>query len=165
MVAMASKARLLGRGRGFVYAVHDHRAPSDEEWGAYLAACSEVIANCPDPQGASALAITDGGAPNAEQRRAVVALVQQHYGKGVERIRSAVVSDSAVVRGVVTAFSWHIPEIRIFAPVAIDPALEHARLASADFPIVLSDLEELATTVRNARAARMVAERLRALLP
>jgi hypothetical protein len=161
MTTMTSKATLLGPRRGVVYAVHDSRAPSDEDWAQYVQHCRELLAHCPDPADATGFSITDGGAPNAKQRRAVIALAQEIYGQNIGGIRSAVVSDSALVRSVVTAFSWHLPEIVIFSGASLDGALAHAQIGSSDLATVLADLEALAAPMPTAKTAGAVLSQLR----
>lgn len=162
MRAMSTKATTLAGGRGLVYAVHDGRAPSDEEWSEYVANCRALLERVSDGSKVGGLAITDGGAPNARQRRLVIGVVSELAGEGMARIRSSVISESALVRGVVTAFSWHIPEMRIFAPSAVRVALDHVDVTTAEIGVVLRDLEQLAALVPNARTVRVVIDRLRA---
>src|SRR5688572_28682247 len=110
MTTMASKARILG-DRTLIYAVHDVRAPSPQAWDEYVEHCRDAFRRCPYPGAPIGFAVTDGGAPNAKHRRQLNAVTREVYGLRTERIRSAVISDSVLVRAVVATFSWWLPEI------------------------------------------------------
>lgn len=89
-----------------VFVVQNDKNPSEDEWDAYVA---NVTAHLDTPNGAG-LAFTDGGAPNSKQRD----LMRETL--GVRSPRSAVISDSVLVRGVVTALSWFNPNTIAFSP-------------------------------------------------
>jgi hypothetical protein len=166
MGSMVSKARLLGRGRTVIYAVHDARGPTDAEWARYVENARQALAQAGDPERTVALSITDAGAPNASQRRIVLDMVREVTHHRADRVRSSVISDNLLVRGVVAAFAWYVPEIRIFAPSALHAALEHVRLADKhDLRLVREDLEELANAVPAARTVRILLDRPELRLP
>jgi hypothetical protein len=161
-MAMSSSARIFPDGRSLVYAVHDGRGPSDAEWDVYLENVRKALRATRDPTHAGGLTVTDGGAPNAKQRRLLVGVTKEECGETMVRIRGAILSDSALVRGVVTALSWHIPEVRTFAPSRIAGAFEHVRLPASDIATVLADLDELGKTVPHGRTLRALVDQLRA---
>jgi hypothetical protein len=93
--------------------VHDATHPSDSDWQIYLDALrayQDVIA--------AQLIVTDGGSPNAAQRRASL-----EYARGRPVPATAVISGSVLVRGVVSALSWFMKDrIRAFARDEFDEA-------------------------------------------
>jgi regulator of extracellular matrix RemA (YlzA/DUF370 family) len=83
-------------------AVHHTSPPTDEQWDRWIALCSEQ-------DGPIRVVVeSHGGAPNAKQRRA---LSDALAGRD---LRSAILSDSIVVRGVVTALAWLGVSLRAF---------------------------------------------------
>src|SRR5678809_606473 len=93
-----------------VVVVQNATAPTDAEWASYCA----HIASGLEAKKPSGIAITDGGGPNAVQRGKVNDLL------GGRQVRSAVVSDSRLIRGIVTALTWFNRETAAFSPAAID---------------------------------------------
>jgi hypothetical protein len=99
--------------RNMVYAIRDdlfvvvHRArpPTDAEWTDYLDSWKPL-----DMSAMRTLVFTDGGGPNPAQRKAANAALA---GKSS---LTAVVSSSALVRGIVTALGWFNPKIKAFGP-------------------------------------------------
>lgn len=91
-----------------VVLVHGVAPPSDEDWAAYLEEAWSLDAVVP---GLRTLVLTEGGSPNALQRRSLTTRVRR-YGAS----SSAVVSPARTVRLIVTAFSWFFPEIKFFSP-------------------------------------------------
>jgi hypothetical protein len=87
-----------------IVSVHSAEAPTDEDWSAYLQLCRRKMAR----ERLGALAVTAGGGPNSKQRAALQELLRGGPVPG------AVVTDSAVVRGIVTALGWFNPGIRAF---------------------------------------------------
>jgi hypothetical protein len=88
-----------------IVSVHSAEAPTDEDWSAYLQLCRRKMAR----ERLGALAVTAGGGPNSKQRAALQELLRGGPVPG------AVVTDSPVVRGIVTALGWFNPAIRGFA--------------------------------------------------
>jgi hypothetical protein len=106
------------RVRSTILLVHGPSPPTQSEWDKYVALVDS------SREGVTRVLVdTAGGAPNATQR----AEVQQAYNKypnGAPPV--AVLSESMIARGVVTAFSWAYgrDRIRAFAPVEFDAALD-----------------------------------------
>ena len=105
---------------GVLVAVHSANAPSDEEWAEYLAFCMRLPSTC-----WRTLAVTEGGGPNAKQRRRM----QEEYLRN-HRMRVAVVTDAFVVRGIVTALSWFNKETRWFPSLGLRDALGYLEIRS-----------------------------------
>jgi hypothetical protein len=93
-----SSALLLG--------VHSELAPSEREWDQY---CSWIPGLLRHPNGACVV-LTDGGAPSSAQRD----FMRKHLGNASRW--TAVITDKALVRGVVTAIRWFNPKVCAFAP-------------------------------------------------
>jgi hypothetical protein len=88
--------------------ISDEKPYSNAEWTPYAAELRRYVSS-----GAKAhiLVLTDGGAPNAAQRQLTTDLL--------DRIRTAVVSQSRLARGAVTVFSWFNADMRAFSPLDI----------------------------------------------
>ncbi len=104
-----------------VVVVQNGVAPTHEEWELYLA----NIGGCLDEINAAGIAITDGGTPNALQRRRVNEVL---CGR---RARSAVVSNSVGLRSVITALRWFNPETAAFSGQNVAAALRFAGVEGA----------------------------------
>jgi hypothetical protein len=104
--------------------VYGPDGPSDEEWNGYL---KDVERHGIDRT--QQLIVTPGGGPNAAQRGTLNALLA---GRSVP---VAVMSDSARIRGVVTALSWFNRSIRAFPPNGL-----HDALAYLEIPATRGDL-------------------------
>jgi len=101
----ATTALLLG--------VHGAQAPTDEEWDRYCGWIPELFAH-PNP---GCLVLTDGGAPTGAQREQL----RRRLGRACW---TAVITDKALVRGVVTAIRWFNPTLCAFAPWEVREALK-----------------------------------------
>ena len=98
-------------GTVFVQVVSD--AATDADWNAML---DRMVAN--DYPLLRVLVSADGGSPNAAQRQRLA----DRIGKRPQR--GAILTESAVVRGAITAIRWFNPSIdtRAFSPKAFDEA-------------------------------------------
>ncbi len=97
--------------------VHTAAAPSDAEWQAYLQEVERwfgTLVGC--------LVVTAGGGPSSAQRRA---LAEMFARQGPVVVRTAVMMDSVLVRGIVNAINLFNPQIRAFRGDALDAALQH----------------------------------------
>jgi len=64
------------------------------------------------------LVFTEGGGPDAVQRKAVLEAVPQ-----IRKAKGAVITNNLLVRGVATAFSWFTSGFRVFDPSALAEAV------------------------------------------
>ncbi|NUP09677.1 MAG: hypothetical protein HOW73_26835 [Polyangiaceae bacterium] len=96
--------------------LHMANAPSDDEWEGMLV---YLRANWP----ARVVVFTDGGGPTTLQRGR---LNDALSGKP---LKTAVVTSSAVVRGIVTALSWFNAGIKTFTPDRAPAALRYLGVA------------------------------------
>jgi hypothetical protein len=81
---------------------------------------------------------TDGGAPNSSQRRIVNEILA-----GRPPIPAAVVSNSALARGVITALSWFNPKIKAFAPDEVIDAYHYLGFTSSQIQVLTPRLAQL----------------------
>lgn len=99
------------------FVLHTGAMPTEEEWASYMVTCRRV-----PMERMRSFIITDGGSPNAKQRQEV-----NDNLKGRKSI-AAVVSGSAMVRGVVTALTWFNAGIKVFSPEESVAALKYLGL-------------------------------------
>ena len=111
--AAAMAKSLLYEDIGTVFVQVVSGAPADPEWNAML---DRMVAN--EYPLIRVLVSADGGSPNAAQRQRLA----DRIGKRPQR--GAILTESAVVRGAITAIRWFNPSIdtRAFSPKAFDEA-------------------------------------------
>ncbi len=127
-----------GLGSLILY-VNGDQAPDRGEWKAYV----EFIAERTKLHSKARLLVVAGsGAPDAVQRKQIADAVT------TKQVRSAVVSDSMVARGIVTAFRWYGLELDSFKVDAIGDAF---RYLSAT-PDEIEWLQRTLTAMRTALA-------------
>lgn len=131
--------------RGVCIVVNNATDPSKEEWDAYLALASAGMKAAGDLSRFSQLVVTDGGGPNAAQRKASVDLGKKHGDPSL--IRGSVVSNSVAVRGIVTAFHWLGAPMRSFSPAEVGDALAHLGISSDAAAAICDAVEVLAAGV------------------
>jgi hypothetical protein len=111
--------QLVGRT---LVVVHNQQPPSDDDWQVFMQAWERNLDHV-----TAQLVVSDGGAPNAEQRRTSVARISARRAGPPP---TAVVTASLVARGAVTALSWFIKErIRAFSPEAMSDACKFLGVA------------------------------------
>jgi hypothetical protein len=116
-----------------ILAVHGARPPSSSEWDSYLKEHQRLAS---EKRKVSILVVTEGGGPNSAQRAALKELVASD-------LRTAIVTGSVAVRGIVTAFNWlGWSSMQAFAPHEMDGAL---RLVGASHrkDAVLAELKRM----------------------
>ncbi len=115
---------------GILVTVHSAAPPRDDEWTRYLrdAGTTGLTGN---------LVLTDGGGPNAMQRKQIEELPQ------IRLLPTAVVTTSRLVRGIVTAISWMGKNIRAVAPTALDAAFDYMQVKPVARASLLSTIERL----------------------
>jgi hypothetical protein len=112
-------------------AVHHTSAPTSEEWDRWIALC--VGQEGP----IRVLVESHGGAPNAKQRKALQEAV------GGRDLRSAILSDSVVVRGVVTALAWLGVSLRAFSLHDYPAVAEYLGLSKHELTVAVEQLRLL----------------------
>jgi hypothetical protein len=116
-----------------VMAVHDHRTPTDDEWGRWVQMCRERAGQ--DMRGF--VESRTGGGPNARQRKELSYALH-----GVDA-RSAIFTDSLISRGIVTAISWMGIPIRAFASEDFRNAADYLGLTNEELATALAILPRL----------------------
>jgi hypothetical protein len=123
----------MRRSDRLMVAVHDEAPPTDEEWSRWV-----ELAFDPPTRVLRVLVETRGhGGPNPKQRK--------HFADGLKRVdlRCAILSDSMIVRGVVTAVAWLGVALRAFAPGQHVAAADYLELSHTELERALALLVEL----------------------
>lgn len=126
-----------------VIGVHSEDDPDDADWKAYLDAGREILAKDGDLR---VLAFSEGGGPNSVQRSQVNDLFKDRPQ------RVAVMLNSRLARGAVTALSWFNKQIQSFNLEQIDEACAHLQLSSTDTKLVRDAIDRLREQIESARA-------------
>ena len=109
------------------------------------------------------LAVTDGGAPNAIQRKQM-----NEVAMGGAHVKSAIITTAAanpIKRGIATAIQWLNPEFRIFAPQEAGRAFEHIGIAQAHVDSIWETLQSMQATMPPVEALRVATLQLGFPLP
>jgi hypothetical protein len=117
--------------------LHGGQPPLDHEWQASIDAYQACEEEHGDISRVRILVVTDGGAPSSRQRGKL-----NDFLKG-RILPISVISDSALVRGVVTAFSWFNPKIRSFPPRLAWQACEHVNVPQRHYVRVFAEFVEM----------------------
>jgi hypothetical protein len=131
---------------GLFILVHNGSTPGDAEWNAYV----EEVKKEPDPSKFITLVCTDGGSPTNAQRAAL------NLALGYTSTPTAVISDSAVVRGTVRALNFFNSQIRSFPPTELDEAFTHLKMSPELRERARREIKRLAVVV-NSRTLKQVA--------
>jgi hypothetical protein len=102
-----------------VILVHSEAAPSDKDWGKYI----DFIKAQKRPE-TKILVVGKGGPPPSAAQRAKLATVFEKSG-----VPTAVLTDSQISRGVVTALNWIFPQkLAAFPTARLEDALIYVGL-------------------------------------
>lgn len=123
-------AMTMQRHGRLMLAVHSKVPPTDDEWKRWLELAAERIGK--DLR--AMIEVYDGVGPNARQRHAMVPLLPR-----VDP-RTAVLSDSMVVRGLVTAVSWLGIPNRAFNSGAFEEAARYLELTPLELSLAIEQL-------------------------
>lgn len=119
-------------------AVHDAVPPTDEEWERWL----EHFRGRAD--GRALVESFEGAGPNAKQRKALA-----EGARGVA-LRAAIMTDSTVARGIVTALSWlGIPQ-RAFLPGNFQQAGDFLGLTKDELAQAVDEVHRLRVEMNRA---------------
>jgi len=136
-----------------IVCVHSDKPPSALEWNDYLSVTSAASASVGGDFGRiRTIVFTDGGGPNTVQRAAVNKLIGEKPSPG------AIITQSAVVRGIVTALSWFNPAIQAFHPRDVGQGLKHLGLAVEDAEKLWPTLKTLQAKVQGVEVVSQVAQ-------
>ena len=103
--------KLIGN---YLICAYNELSPSEEDARKSL----EVFKSL-DLDKVKILTFTKGGAPTASQRKAINDVL---HGRS---LTTAVVSDSSLIRGIITAFSWFNTKIKAFSGSSIEDAFRY----------------------------------------
>jgi hypothetical protein len=132
--------RRVGR---VVVGFHDTAAPTDDEWRGWVEACRAAMSD-----GGVGVVQSLGGAPSPSQR----AILGEAFGKG--KFRTAVLTQSALSRGVVTAVSWLGVPVRAYAFGEMHKVQEYLRLSADEVTEVSAVLREFMGQIKQVASAR-----------
>ena len=139
--------------------LHAVRDPPRDEWNEACAVFADHMRRG-GAVGSShrAFVVTDGGAPNAVQRRRLFVDVL-HELPVTTAVVTTVLRTSVVKRGIATAIRWFSSGHRFFEPEQIQAALAHIDLSAGDFGPIWHALASMQKDmVRNATLALVAAQ-------
>jgi hypothetical protein len=131
----------IRRVENVIVTVHTSKAPSSEEWSAYLEAvlaAGRLFGN--DLGRCRHLVFTDGGGPDADQRAAAAKMSDQMNGKTMP---VAVLTTVRFVRVIVTALHWLGIRIQACHPAEIRAVLDSMGLGPATTRALWTDLNAM----------------------
>lgn len=135
-------SRLVGNT---IVALHSASTPAPGEWDAHLMLLARAarenkgtLASC------KALVFSDGGMPDSVQRQASTHIIDRLQGK---EMPIAIITASAVVRGIVTAGHWFGLKMQAHAPPALDRALAYLDLPPVARERLRRELDAMANEV------------------
>ena len=123
---------------GLVVLVHGPNNPADDEWYEYVQTVQRLAEKGDGT--VACLVVTDGGTPNSVQRTDMNAAFQMDAG---QKYPTAVVTESRMARGVVTALGWFNAGIKAFAPRQLGAALDYLGVTEDAHGEVRAVLEDL----------------------
>jgi hypothetical protein len=99
---------------------------TDEQWGEYLEGCYVITQKLKRPPNAGVMCCMNAF-PNAKQRQMSDDFLKKYYKHRFLRV--AIITESAMIRGAMTAMRWVIPTLtmRAFAPAAIRDGMQWVR--------------------------------------
>lgn len=126
----------VGRKSTLIIAIHNGETPLDSEWEGYCVLLENVLKK--DPDRLYALNVTLGGAPNANQRQRVNAT------PGISMPKGSVFTESAIVRGVITALQWATGgRLKAFRFRDLPIGLAHCLVEPDEVPMLIGELTAL----------------------
>ncbi len=95
--------------------LHAESDPPADEWSASCRNVAEFAGGAADLEQFRALIVTDGGTPDARQRKELFQDALRGYPAKISVITEAV-ANSPLKRGIATALTWMNPNFRVFGP-------------------------------------------------
>ena len=130
----------FGEVNTYVILVHNKHTPTNEEWNEYI---QFNIRTFTPGDMMKYLIITDGGAPTTKQRMILNEKLSEYVRGRQHLFRSAIVTGSTLVRGVVTAISWFNSGICAFSPQHLEDAMNYLEIPDqyhADIRVLIKKL-------------------------
>lgn len=125
-------AMAISRSNRVYTLVYGEDAPTDEEWVHCVALCRERAG-----RDSRFLVETRGGGPDAKQRKALAELMRH------EDTRVAVLTDSIIARGILTALAWLGLPQRGFALDDVRAAGAYLQLSPEELTLASAELDRL----------------------
>jgi hypothetical protein len=119
-----------------IIAMHNELPPTNGEWEEYV----KILQKVTDLSAIRTMALTDGGAPNSNQRKQLNDILRGRPNLG------AVVTGNGLVRSVVTALTWFNPAVKAFPPERVKEAYVHLQLGPLEVEGVERQIQVLAKT-------------------
>ncbi|MCK6586668.1 MAG: hypothetical protein HUU21_30510 [Polyangiaceae bacterium] len=116
------KTMAFGKVDKLVVVVHSRKPPADDEWEDYI---QFNLRTYTPGDTLKYLVVTDGGAPTAAQRMILNEKLSEYVRGNTNLLRSAIVTSSTFVRGVVTALSWFNSGFYAFSPQHLEDAMRY----------------------------------------
>jgi hypothetical protein len=142
-VLLETRSIFGDRWRDVIIVVHTADPPTDAEWDAMMTAYKPILDAVQPGQMVRALVHTDGGGPNAKQRKR---LADDLVGK---KVVTAVFTRSLLAQAISTAIRWFNPHSAVFSPKDPDGARRHLSISVEQWPEVMSILERLVALSRS----------------
>jgi|HubBroStandDraft_2_1064218.scaffolds.fasta_scaffold434375_2 hypothetical protein len=142
---MTAKTMSFREVGGVLLCVHPAGPPSERDWDAYVEFCKKLPKSC-----ARTMVVTRGGGPDAKQRKKL----NDEYLKDV-KMKVAVVTDAAMVRGIVTALSWFNDQIRSFTYAGgqgVQEAMKYLTVEGGDADRIAAEIKKMLLEVATAPA-------------
>lgn len=141
--------------------LHTGSDPSPEEWTASCRNVSEFAkSHGGDFSRFRAFMVTDGGTPDALQRKELFRDALGGYPARMSVITEAVVT-SALKRGIATALTWMNPNFRVFEPSDLALALDHIGIELARFDPIWESLSSMQASMEQNATLRRIGARNR----
>jgi hypothetical protein len=131
---------------GAIFAVANERAPEPADWEVYMTQLAEAFTEA-DGHPVKLVIFAGGGVPNASMRLKLREVVASRP------LRTAVVTDSSVVRAIIGVFSLFVAGTRPFSPSDWRAALDYVGYLQDPLPQLVPALRRLDVEVRGSRAA------------
>lgn len=119
------KTMAFGKVDKYVIVVHSRKPPGDDEWEEYI---QFNLRTFTPGDTLKYLVVTDGGAPTPTQRMILNEKLSEYVRGNTGLFRSAIVTSSTFVRGVVTAISWFNSGIYAFSPQNLAEAMNYLEI-------------------------------------
>lgn len=141
--------------------LHTRSDPAPDEWSASCQAVADFgKANGGDFTRFRALFVTDGGTPDARQRKELFRDALGGYPAMMSIVTEAVTTN-ALKRGIATALGWMNPNFRVFEPTDLGPALEHIGIELARFDAIWECLSSMQLSLEQNVTLRRIGARNR----
>jgi hypothetical protein len=132
----------FGEVNFYIILVHNKHTPTDEEWSEYIQ--FNLARGTAHGVLSRFLVVTEGGSPSSAQRKAMHDTITPILKKKPTVIRSAIVTPSTFVRGVVTAMHLINPIFKAFSPGDMKEAYAYLGIPPAYF----GEIEAMTTSLK-----------------